>query len=116
MPLRSLIMVARAIDDVFRNSKYMMAYAGHGQFVIVSSGQSLPRAAGIEGAIQERMSRKSGMGRPDASVSVGTAVRPGAGRMRRARVAFENALNLAGVRAAGKRGEHQWKLKQKLGF
>ncbi|MCB1341288.1 MAG: response regulator [Pseudooceanicola sp.] len=105
VPVRALILVAKAIDEVFGDQKYMMAYAGHGQFVVVSSGQTMPRAPAVEGSIQERINRKGGSAGAETVVSVGTAVRPTGGRMRRARVAFENALNLASIRAAGKRGE-----------
>lgn len=115
VPLRTLILLARAIDEVFKPSKYMMAYAGNGQFVLVSGGQSLPRAAAIEGAIQENLARKSGNIKLDGAISVGTAVRPTGGRMRRARIAFESALNNADMRAAGKRGEYQSPLRQQLG-
>lgn len=108
VPLQILMRVARAIDDVLSAPRCIMAYVGDGRFVVVATAASLPNATAVESAIQERLNRQAfdADWRDDhgTKISAGQAVRPGAGRQDRARIALESALRLANDRAAGKEG------------
>lgn len=104
--MQALTQVAAAIDEVFKPYGYAMSYAGHGQFIIVSNGVTLPLATDKEAEILVRL-QKMALDRDrqtdrEITVSVGNPVRPGSGRAERAKVAFETAINLAEGRAAGK--------------
>ena len=104
--VQALTQVAAAIDEVFKPYGYAMSYAGHGQFIIVSNGVTLPLATDKEAEILVRL-QKMALDRDrqtdrEITVSVGNPVRPGSGRAERAKVAFETAINLAEGRAAGK--------------
>lgn len=94
--------VVRAIDDVFGNSRCVMAYAGRGMFVLVSNAAALPRSSTIEASIQSRLDALAADTGNTALVSVGMPVRPGSGRAQRAATAFDSAIGLARDRAAGK--------------
>lgn len=103
-----LMQVAAAIDEVFSTSRYLMAYAGQGQFVLVSNAARLPVVGAVEAAIQDRLDgqRDEADGRscPCATISAGSSIRPGGRGAQRARIAFESAINLAKDRAIVKQG------------
>lgn len=96
--------IIAAIDDVFKFSRYVMACAGPGLFVVVSNSASLPNAHSIEAAIQAQLTDQLSMTDGNGiTVSAGMAVRPGKGRAQRARITFDCAIRLAKDRAVVKK-------------
>ena len=96
----ALAQVATAIDAACGRSRYLMAYAGHGQFVLVADAATIPLPGTMEAAIQSRLNSTFRGSEPSLMVSVGMAVRPGSNRQNRARIACESAITLANDRAA----------------
>jgi CheY-like chemotaxis protein len=105
--IQVLPQVARVIDDAFRTSRHVMAYAGHGRFVVVANAAGVPNAAAVETALQGQLDGQSlalgGSDRPPFVMSVGLAVRPRRDRADRGQIAVDGAISLALDRAAGKR-------------
>lgn len=105
---RLLVQVAAAIDAVCGTSRYLMAYAGHGQFILVGDAARLPNPVAIETAIQTRLDKRTdavpGTAHQTVLIAVGMAVRPATGKARRARIACQSAIQLAKDRAAGRHG------------
>ncbi len=99
-----LMQVATSINEAFANTRYTIAYAGHGQFVLMANAGRLPDARTIEAAIEVGLAgqARANEARISTRISVGMAVRPGSRRATRAKIAFESAINLAMERAAGK--------------
>lgn len=97
-----LMQVAKVIEAVCGVSRYLMAYTGFGQFVVVASSEILPNSAGIEAALQKRVDIRLGASGPKIMITVGEPVRPGFSRSRRARAACDSALALARDRIVGR--------------
>lgn len=105
--VEDLGIVARAIDDAFSASGYLMAAVGPSEFVLVANAASLPNASAIESILQDWLNkhartadRRAGQ---FAYITVGSGVRPGRSSSERARTAIESAVILAHNRAAAKR-------------
>lgn len=94
--LPNLVRIARAIDDVFCLSPYVMAHAGQGQFLIVANGSVLPDAQAVRAEIAAHLEQgMDGIDDLQFNVVVGQAIRLQAAKADRARIAFESAIILA---------------------
>lgn len=105
-PRKLLLCVALVIEDVLGGSGFLMSCKGPGEFVIVANSIQLPKANALEAILQERLNRlmREASNRVDqiATITVGTAVRPGSASEDRARTVVERAIILANDRAARK--------------
>lgn len=114
-----LLNVALAIEDVLGVSGCLMSYSGPGEFVLVANSVQLPNASALEAILQEQLNRL--VHKPNnkvgqlATITVGTAVRPGRASEDRARTAFERAIALANDRAARKQNATQSSIVRAIG-
>jgi CheY-like chemotaxis protein len=101
-----LTQVNASITDAFHGTSYVTAYAGHGQFVLMSRAKDLPESKIIEATIQYGLDGR-GVDRSaefsPANISVGMAIRLGSRRARRASIACDTAITLAANREASKK-------------
>lgn len=97
----ALAPVVAAIGTLFTKQPCVLSYVGDGQFILVSNAADLPDPVALERAIEDRLHGPDGSG---ITVSVGMAVRPGAGRTHRAKTAIDIALRLSARRVADSTG------------
>ncbi|SEM03224.1 Response regulator receiver domain-containing protein [Roseovarius azorensis] len=100
--------VADAIGLVFRPLGYIMAYAGNGLFLLVSSKAHLEPSIRLEMAVQnilDEMGAEYDDGDPlDLEVSIGNPIRPNTGKLQRIRKTFDRAIARAENRTLKKQG------------
>lgn len=110
-PSQLMLNVALAIEEVLGVSGCLMSCSGPGAFAVVAHSVQLPNATALEAILQEQLNRlmrpADTKGDQLATITVGTAVRPGRASEDRARTAFERAIILANDRAAGKQNARQ---------
>ena len=102
----ALTEVADAISQTMAATGYMMAYAGNGAFVIVSSKAVLEPSTQMETDIQTVLDARDteyDNGDPlDIEISIGNPLRPNMSRTQRIRKTFDRAIARAETRAAKK--------------
>ncbi len=107
--LYALTEVADAVGDALKTIGCMMAYAGNGVFVIVSSKPTMEPSLDLEAEIQNLLDEKDSQydnGDPlDIDVSVGNPLRPNASNARRVLKTFDRATARAENRAIKKSTE-----------
>ena len=107
--LHALAEVADAIGHVLRASGHLMAYAGNGIFLIVSSKAKLESSRDLEADLQYHLDGKNleyGDDTPfDIEVSIGNPIRPNVGVMMRIRTALDRAIARAENREARKQAD-----------
>lgn len=107
--LYALTETADAIGAVLRIHRYMMAYAGTGTFVVVSSKATLEPSAELEAEIQNCLDERAteyDNGDPlDIEVSIGNPIRPSTNITERVRKTFDRAIARAEIRALKKQKE-----------
>lgn len=100
---------ADTICETFRINGYMMAYAGNGIFVVVSSKATLEHSAEIETTIQNFLDERNIVydnGDPlDIEVSAGNPLRPNTSKTQRIRKTFGRAIARAENRALRKQNK-----------
>lgn len=107
--LYALTEVADAVGDALRSNGYMMAYAGSGVFVVISSKATLEPSAELEAKVQDLLDEKNSEydnGEPlDIEVSIGNPLRPNTSKTQRIRKTFDRAIARAENRVLKKRSE-----------
>ncbi len=107
--LYALTEVADAVGDALKTIGCMMAYAGNGVFVIVSSKPTMEPSFELETEIQNLLDEKDSEydnGDPlDIDVSVGNPLRPNASKAHRVLKTFDRAIARAENRALKKSTE-----------
>ncbi|MBI1172452.1 response regulator [bacterium] len=99
--LPTLSRVAAAIDRVFAKSHHLMAYAGEGRFLVVTSAVVMPDSEAIRADLASDLRDNSPVpGAALLEIAVGQAVGLQASRSDRARIAFASALALADRRVS----------------
>jgi len=87
----------------------MMAYAGHGVFIVVFYKPTMEASAELETRIQyalDELEMQYDNGDPlDVEVSIGNPIRPGGRLNQRVRRTFERAISRTETRAANKGGQ-----------
>jgi CheY-like chemotaxis protein len=98
--------VAESVNRALAKHGCILAYAGNGAFVVVSSKATLEASTGLEAEVQGLLDDKDlefENGRPmDITISIGNPIRPSANPGQRARKACERAIERAETRLRNK--------------
>ena len=107
--LYALTEVADTIGDTFKVYGYMMAHAGNGFFLVVSSKASMESSVSLEDEIQSLLDERGteyDNGDPlDIEITIGNPIRPSLSKTQQARKTFDRAIARAESRALRKRTE-----------
>lgn len=100
---------AEAIGEVLKPQNNLMAYAGNGVFIVVSSYATLEQSRDMESSIQSLLDERDteyDNGDPlDIEVSIGNPIRPNTGKTQGVRKTFDRALARAENRVQRKLSE-----------
>lgn len=98
--------VAESVNRALAKHGCLLAYAGNGAFVVISSKATLEASHGLEAEVQGLLDDKDlefENGRPmDITISIGNPIRPSANPGQRARKACERAIERAETRLRNK--------------
>lgn len=107
----ALTETADAITEALKIHGYMMAYAGNGTFLVISSKAALEASVTLEVEIQtfidERETEYDDGSSLDIEISIGNPLRPSTSKTQRVRKTFDRAIARAENRMQRKTREHK---------